>query len=276
MNVLARLRLTSREMKLFILASFAIGIAYSMFDFVFNNFLNDQFSLTGFQRSFLEFPRELPGFLVVFISAGLWFLSNRRLAAITMMLGTVGLVLMGLVGVNYALVVFSLFVYSLGQHIFLPVSATIGMDLAHQGQDGRRLGQFNAVRNVAVILGGFAVFVGFKYLGLNHKATFIIASLALMGASFLLFKMGPGTKGTTKTYLKLHPEYRLFYFLSVLSGSRQTAVPHLCSLGAGDNFQAAHSNYRHLAHRGWGDRCAVPTAAGLGHRPVWRALCAGE
>ena len=59
---------------MFAVASLTMGMAYSMIDATFNNFLNDRFALTGFQRSFLEFPRELPGFLVVFVSALLWFL----------------------------------------------------------------------------------------------------------------------------------------------------------------------------------------------------------
>ena len=67
-----------RELRLFVGASLAMGAAYSIFDATFNNFLDERFVLTGFQRSFLEFPRELPGFLVVFVSAMLWFLCSRN------------------------------------------------------------------------------------------------------------------------------------------------------------------------------------------------------
>jgi hypothetical protein len=62
-----------RELKLFAGASLVMGAAYSMFDSIFNNFLDQRFAITPFQRSFLEFPRELPGFLVVFVSAALGF-----------------------------------------------------------------------------------------------------------------------------------------------------------------------------------------------------------
>jgi hypothetical protein len=85
----SRLALYSRELKLFAVASLAVGMAYSMVDSVMNNFLNDRFALTGFQRSFLELPRELPGFLVVFITAMLWFLCSRRVGVLAMLLGLV-------------------------------------------------------------------------------------------------------------------------------------------------------------------------------------------
>ena len=44
----------SRELKLFAAASIMMGIAYSIYDSTFNNFINERFPLTGFQRSFLE------------------------------------------------------------------------------------------------------------------------------------------------------------------------------------------------------------------------------
>ena len=55
-----------------------------------------------------------------------------------------------------------LFIYSLGQHIFMPVASTVGMELAREGKTGQRLGQLNALRNIATITGSALVFVGFS------------------------------------------------------------------------------------------------------------------
>ena len=54
-----------------------------------------------------------------------------------------------------------LFVYSMGQHMFFPISSTIGMELASKGRTGKRLGQLNAVTNVAKICGRLAG--GFRF-----------------------------------------------------------------------------------------------------------------
>jgi len=71
-----------RDMKYFIAAVAMFGLGGSMLDSVFNNFLNETFTISTFQRTILEVPRELPGLLVAFVSALFFFLPSRRLAAI--------------------------------------------------------------------------------------------------------------------------------------------------------------------------------------------------
>ena len=217
----ARLKQIPRELVLFVVASLALGLAYSMVDSVFNNFLNDRLVLDGFQRSFLEFPRELPGFLVVFVSALLWFLCSRRLSVVAMLLGVVGALLIGFASTSYYVMVFWLFIYSMGQHLYMPLAPAIGMELAREGQTGRRLGQLNAVRNLAAILGSLSVVIGFRYLGLSYQVTFAIAAVALTAAAILFGMMKPERTVAPRTFLKLHREYGLYYTLAALSGSRK-------------------------------------------------------
>lgn len=217
----ARISQMSRELRLFAVASLVMGIGYSIYDSTFNNFLNDRFNLSGFERAFLEVPRELPGLLVVFVSAMLWFLCSRRLGVVAMLLGVAGALLVGFVSPTYAIMVVWLFIYSLGQHIFMPLATTIGMELAREGKTGQRLGQLNAIRNLAAILGSFLVVLGFKYLGFTFNHTFTLAALAFAVAAILMFTMKPAITQPPTTHLKLHREYRLYYLLAVLFGSRK-------------------------------------------------------
>lgn len=217
----ARIAGVSRELKLFAGASLVMGVAYSLVDATLNNYLNERFTLSGFQRSFLELPRELPGFLVVFISALLWFLCSRRLGVAAMLLGMAGALLIGFGSPTYAILVACLFVYSMGQHIFMPVASSIGMELAAEGQTGRRLGQLNAIRNLAAITGSALVYLGFKFLGFTFQHTFVLSAIGFGVAAVLMFAMKPEPTGQPKTFLTLHKEYKLFYILSVLSGSRK-------------------------------------------------------
>ncbi len=221
MKFLSRIQQTSRELILFAIASLILGMAFSINDSTFNNFLNARFALNGFERSFLEFPRELPGFLVVFVSAALWFLCSRRLGVVTMILCAAGMALIGFVSSNYWVMIIWLFVYSLGNHLFMPISSTVGMELAREGQDGRRLGQLNSIRNLAAVLGSFGVVLGFKYLGFDFRHTFAIAAVLLSAAAALLFMMRPEQVAEKRGFLELHKEYRLFYILNVLSGARK-------------------------------------------------------
>lgn len=221
MNFIDRLKRSPRELQIFALAAFAMGMAFSMMDATFNNYLNETFSLNGFQRSFLEFPRELPGFLVVFVSALLWFLCSRRLGVVAMLLGAAGAVLIGFASASYNVMMIWLFIYSMGNHLFMPLATTIGMELAHEGQDGRRLGQLNSLRNLAVVLGSFFVMLGFKYLSFSFQHVFALVGIGLGIAAALLYSMKPKQTQRAKTFLTLHPSYRLYYILAVISGARK-------------------------------------------------------
>lgn len=221
MHLLTRIRNAPRELLLFATAALALGMGFSMVDSTFNNFLEFRFRLTGFQRSFLEFPREMPGFLVVFVSAALGFLCSRRLAAAAMLFGAAGSLLLGFASTSYTVMVPWLFILSLGQHLYMPLASTIGMELAQEGRDGRRLGQLNAIRNFAAIVGSFSVVLGFKYLGFSFTHTFTLAALLLGGAAVLFLLMEPAATSGKRGFLQFHREYRLYYALNILSGARK-------------------------------------------------------
>lgn len=221
MSILTRMRQSSRELILFAVAAMMLGMAFSIMDSTFNNYLNEKFSLSGFQRSFLEFPRELPGFLVVFVSAALSFLCSRRLSVFAMLLGAAGALLIGFASSSYGVMVFWLFIYSMGQHLFMPLASTIGMELALEGQDGRRLGQLNAIRNAAAVLGSFLVFLGFRYFGFTFEHIFAISAAFLVAAAVLIYNMTPEKTSARRGYLQLHKEYKLYYALNVISGARK-------------------------------------------------------
>jgi predicted MFS family arabinose efflux permease len=198
-----------------------MGIAYSMYDSTFNNFINDKFAISGFQRSLLELPRELPGLLCVFVTALLWFLCSRRLGAFALILGAIGAILVGYASPTFGALMVCVFIYSMGQHLFIPLASSIGMELSHEGQTGRRLGQLNAIRNFAAIVGAFIIFLGFRYLGFQFQHSFVLTAVGLVMAGSLMFMMKPDQPQEPKQFLKLHKEYRLFYILNILSGSRK-------------------------------------------------------
>ncbi len=216
-----RINAVSRELKLFAAASLTMGMAYAMVNSVTNNFLDARFSLSGFQRSFLEMPREFPGLLIVFVSALLWFLSSRRLGVIAMLLGLGGALLFGFASTNYGVMVIWLFIYTLGSHIFMPLQSSIGMELAKNGKTGQRLGQFNAIRNLAGIIGNFIIYLTFRYLGFTFQHAFAMAACGFAVSAYLMFRMTPEKPKKAPVYLKLHKEYRLYYLLAVLYGSRK-------------------------------------------------------
>jgi predicted MFS family arabinose efflux permease len=221
MAILEQIKKLPRELKLFMSATVIMGMAFSIYDSTFNNFLNSKFTMTGFQRSFLEIPRELPGVLVVIVTAMVWFLCSRRLAGYAMLLGAIGTILIGFAAPEYAMMTIWLFIFSMGQHIWLPLQSSIGMELAKDGKVGARLGQLNSLKNLAAIIGSFIVFAGFRFLHFNFHTAFIITAVLLVLTAVLFFKMSPQPSRKPGSFLKLHKEYNLYYFLSILFGSRK-------------------------------------------------------
>jgi predicted MFS family arabinose efflux permease len=212
---------TSGDVRRFLTAIAIASFSGSIVEAVFNNFLNETFTISSLTRTLIEIPRETPGLLVMFFSALLFFLCNRRLAAFALALCSVGLTLLATHSTSLLLVLVWLFVYSTGQHLMIPLQSGIGMELAREGQDGRRLGQINAIRNFCAIGGAFFVFVGFRYLHLNFSGSFLTASAGFLCGSIMLYRMKASRPHPPSMHLKLHKQYRLFYWLSILFGTRK-------------------------------------------------------
>lgn len=210
-----------RDFLLFMAAVVLFGFSQSIFNSIFNNFLNESFAITDFQRGLLELPREMPGFLVVFYSAAFSFLSYRRLAALSFFFAAAGTLLLALYTPNYAFMLGWLFIFSTGQHLFLPLAQSIGMEFAGDGRTGKYLGRQVGIMNFAAIAGSFLVYVGFRFLNFNFSVSFAIAAVCLLIGSACLFRMKPDDPVATKSKIVLKKEYMLFYWLNILFGTRK-------------------------------------------------------
>jgi predicted MFS family arabinose efflux permease len=210
-----------RDFILFIAAVALFSFSQSIINTVFNNFLNETFSITNLQRGVLELPREMPGFLVVFFSAMLFFLSARRLASLAFLLAAAGTMLLGLFSTGYAVMLMWLFVFSTGQHLFLPLAQAIGMEFAGEGKTGRVLGQQVGAMNFAAIAGSFIIFLGFRFLNFDFTLSYLIAGAGFLAGSALIFRMKPDKPRPAGKKFVLKKEYRLFYWLNILFGTRK-------------------------------------------------------
>ncbi|MBN2161294.1 MAG: MFS transporter [Spirochaetes bacterium] len=211
----------SRDFILFLLAVALFSFSQSIINAVFNNFLKDTFAIGSMQRGILELPREMPGFLVVFVSALFFFFSSRRLAVLANILAAAGVCMIGLFSSTFKLMLVWLFIYSIGQHLFLPLNQSIGMEFARDGRTGRRLGQQTGAMNFAAIAGSLLIFIGFRYLDFSYTLSYLVAGAGLLAASVLILGMTPGTPQSIKTKFTLRKEYRLFYWLNILYGTRK-------------------------------------------------------
>ncbi|MHB8125028.1 MAG: MFS transporter [Desulfitobacteriaceae bacterium] len=213
--------LGKREFVLFLLASAVLGISQSIDTSFFNNFLNDNYHVTVTQRTFLEIPREFPGFAVVFMAGLLFSLGDVRTAAIANLLGGLGALGLAFWSPEYLPMIGWLTIYSMGQHLFLPMSNSIGMNLASEGQMGRRLGQINSMNTAIFLLTSLATALLFRFIKIDYHLAFSISAGAYLISTVLILLMKPHTGKRIGKRFILRQEYKIFYGLSILFGARK-------------------------------------------------------
>ncbi len=205
-----------------LLASLFVGAASGIFMATLNNYLAEIHGFGAEARGWLEFPRELPGFLLIFV-AGLMLLRLRenQMAGVAMFLSAVGALGLGYLSPGQAAVIGWIIIWSLGDHILFAVDGPIGLKLARKGGEGRRLGQLGGARNLGTIM-GVGIVYGIAQLRGDDFATFYLlaAAMALVSGWFYSrLKVGHGDPPSRRIVFRR--EYRLFYAISALFGVRK-------------------------------------------------------
>lgn len=213
--------LKKREMTLFLIASALIGASQSLDSAVFNNFLSDVMRLDVIQRSALEFPRELPGFLVVFMVGGLMILGDVRIAAVASGLAAFGMLGLGLWTDSYGSLLVWMTLYSMGQHLWMPVSNSIAMHLSETENMGTVLGRVNGINTAAYLVTSLIVYIVIRLVGVSFPVAFGIGALAYALAAGIILTMTPHRDPKRKRQLRFEKRFSLFYALSVIFGARK-------------------------------------------------------
>ena len=204
-----------------------VGLALGLSDAVWANYFRDAYNVDAWQRGLIEFPREAPGVLGVFILSGLAFLGDKRLSLISMVLSMIGLIVLGLVTPPFSIMLIFLFINSLGMHMFIPLYDSLGMSLAKGGNYGTIMGRFNSIRTGFGMLAALLVFFGFRNGFFSFMRTpmlnFLIAAglFAIVFCLFLyLMRITEDTKAA-KSHFVFRKRYTKYYILAFLFGIRK-------------------------------------------------------
>jgi len=211
-----------RELAIFLLVVAALGTTSGIFETTFNNFLSDSFQITAEARGKLEFPRELPGFLVAIMGGLLFFLSEIKLGTLAAFATGLGLVGLTTLGTHYSLMVASMMLWSAGNHMMMPVNNAIALSLAAPNRRASRMGEIGAIGLAATIAGSGLVWVGLERLHLSYRGLFTAGACGAMLAALCVSRMRslPARSGR-RPKLVLKRRYWLYYLLNVFSGARK-------------------------------------------------------
>ncbi len=216
------LRKLTGDFRRVLLATLFFGATAGIFASTLNNYLNDVQGFGAGERGWLEFPRELPGFFIIFVvGALLTYMRESRMAAVAMVFTALGALGLGYLAPGTVLLVLWIVIWSLGDHIIFAVEGPLGLKLARKGNEGRRLGQLGGARNLGVILGVGAVWLLARLVGDRYDLFYLVGGLCAAVAGWFYFRLELGKQDPPSRRLVYRREYHLFYAISALFGIRK-------------------------------------------------------
>jgi hypothetical protein len=183
-----------------------------------NNFQVETLQMGGLDRGFMEGGRELPGLLMVFISALTVAVPVPRLASLsilTMALQYFGFSFVSDIPQAIGLVIFG----SIGFHMWAPLSRELNLSLGSKAQSGRVLGFMGGVGSAGGLLGMITVY--FFAPSLGYRTMFLWAAIGLVLATILVsrVKSPRAPEHEKRARFILRREYSFYYLLTFLEGS---------------------------------------------------------
>jgi len=206
----------------FLAGALLLGINNGILTATFNNYLFDSFHVNASVRGLIEFPRELPGFAMIFVTGVLAAFSLRSWAMLVGLSTGVGILGLGYLSPNMSLMIFWMMLWSLGDHLFITAEATIGLKLAEANRAGRRLGQLTGARNLSMILGTAAVWLLMDRLGVRYPGVYALAAATAILAAVAFSRLRlPDDGGGNPRRFVLKKRYTRFYLLNIFWGARK-------------------------------------------------------
>lgn len=209
--------------KLFIATMF-LSIATGIVGSIINNYLSDIHKINAVTRGWLELAREFPGsIMLIVVPLILLFLAETKIASLSVIFIGIGAFGIAHLTTNISALVIFTIVFSIGDHIIFTVEGPIGLQLAKEGKEGKRLGQIGAIRNFGAIIGIIFVYIISKLSGDNYSLFYSIAGFSALIAGHYYFSIKQKNKeqNSHKFNLVFRKKYSLFYIISIIFGTRK-------------------------------------------------------
>lgn len=212
----------------FFLSILVWGVGVGCFAAAMNNFLSEMYGMNGMDRGWLEFFRELPGLLLVFLLALLHRVSDWKIMRIGSLISLAGAALL-LVPSDKIFVTGFIMIWSMGEHLVMPVRSAIAMQIARPAHAGQSLGYLTSVINFGTVAGSLLVaaifFLGVTCLDVSRLLLYrlvwcIIAGLMLISVVCTFSSSVPNIP-SRRPRLFFHRKFGKFYALELFYGARK-------------------------------------------------------
>lgn len=208
------------------IATFCFGFALAANQNIVSNYFEDELGLKGPQFGYITAIREIPGFLLIFLTALFYRLSLPKLTFGALLLLAIGYGFFGFSD-SFWTVAPWVVISSIGYHTFLQTQSALGLSLAVEEHSGRILGKMAAINQGGALVGMSVVFITFHQGWISFDGMFVICGVMALLAAFAIVRFPSMRNGEAlvahqrRQPIVFRKEYRLYYTLSLLDGARQ-------------------------------------------------------
>ncbi|MDF1544008.1 MAG: MFS transporter [bacterium] len=205
--------------KTIVFSSLTVWTGFYAWRILFNNFAVEVFDASATEVGIIQAVREVPGLLAFGVGALAVRFTESKIAAFSIVLLGLGLLLCGaspsLVMLGVATVVMSF-----GFHYFEPTNSSQLLVLSGNHELGRIQGRLRSYESMAGLGGAGLIFLLTVYLDFR-SAFYLMGGLVTAVGLYLIVAL-PSNRGKEESRtLKLKSKYWLYYSLSFLRGCRR-------------------------------------------------------
>lgn len=215
-----------RGLSLITITTAAAGFAMSAQQAVVSNYFEHALGLSGPQFGYITAIREIPGFLLIFVSALFYRVPLPKLTAGALVLLAIGYGCFGLSWSFWSVAPWVI-ISSLGYHTWLQTQYALGMSLTTERKSGGILGYLSAIGNGGSLAAMIVVLLAFEFGWLDYRSTFVLCGIMALIAAISIVGFPNMHNGQAESRprerepIVLRGEYRYYYALSLLDGGRQ-------------------------------------------------------
>ena len=242
MNKMKEVFEQNSKFKTFLLSLLITGLSYGLYKGMLDNYLAEVVGMGEMDRGLMEFFRELPGVMLVFILAAFYMLSAETMYKAGAVIMLIGMGMMTILPPDKVLVTLAICMYSLGEHIQLGMKNTLSLKYAKPGRGGAALGAQSATSQIGTLVGYLVIVVIFSLFAKSqpYKIFFMVAVvLAAVSAVCTMRITGKSETDETKRRFYFHKKYTKYYMLEMFYGARKqvffTFGPYVLILFYGAN-----------------------------------------
>ena len=222
LNILKKTVFSKEPFGLLILLAVAMPIAFSTWVALLNNFVIEVSGFSGVEIGWLQSVREIPGFLAVCVIFILFFISEQRLAYISLALLALAVAVTALFPEFKGLIITTL-VSSIGFHYYETVNQSLQLQWLKKETAPSSIGWIVAAGSGSAFFVYIAIIILWLNLNFNYFFIYLFAgSLCLLIVVFCFFyypQFQIGKKQRLAIVLKRR--YWVYYTLQFFSGARR-------------------------------------------------------